>query len=217
MKITFWGMVAYVIWLIVFTVMVGFIISSVISLFSVRLTQGTQTALDLEEYALWMLINDYRQAHGVQAVGLNDELVAAAEWMSDDMVANDRYSHTDSLGRNARQRVTDLGYSGYSTWIGENLAAGWDNARAAFEAWKGSPGHNDIMLGKYYWAVGIARAYDEDSTYGWYWTIDFGGRGPAWFPPTSIAAPTLPSEITPISTPTAAPMPVVLPTMGSAP
>ena len=178
--------------------------------------------LDTEENALWTLVNDDRQENGVQPLGLNDQLMAAAEWMSGDMAAHDRYSHTDSLGRSLRQRLTDFGYTRY-TQTGENLAADRDTAQAAFEAWKGAPEHNATMLHSHYWAVGIARTYDEDSTYGWYWTVDFGGRGPAWFPPTPTptsspvptVTPTPPPVPTPMPSPTQAP--VVLPSTGTQP
>ena len=176
------------------------------------LTAAAQAeTLDSEEHALWTLINDYRQANSVQKVGLNDHLMAAAEWMSEDMAANDRYSHIDSQGRSWPQRMADFGY-GYNTATGEVLAAGRD-AQGAFDAWKDSPEHDAIMLGSF-WAVGIARVYDEASTHGWYWTVDFGGRGPAWFPPTPtpVLSATATPTLTLVSVPVATPVPMVAPT-----
>lgn len=38
-----------------------------------------------------------------------------------------------------------------------------------------SSGHNQNMLNPNYRVIGIARAYDAASSYGWYWTTDFGG------------------------------------------
>jgi uncharacterized protein YkwD len=32
------------------------------------------------------------------------------------------------------------------------------------------------MLSSRYKAIGIGRAYDAGSQYGWYWTADFGGK-----------------------------------------
>ena len=165
-----------------------------------------EPTLDSEEDTLWALINDHRQAHSVQPVGLNENLMDAAAWMADDMATNDRYSHTDSLGRSWPQRMADFGYAADETWTGEVLAAGRD-AQEAFDAWMDSPEHNSIMLSNYFWAIGIARAYDETSTHGWYWTVDFGGRGPAWFPPTP--APTALPAPTPAPTATPTPAPVL--------
>ena len=176
-------------------------------------------ALDPEENALWALINDYRQAHGAHPVGLNDQLMAAAEWMSEDMASNDYYSHTDSLGRSARERMADFGYIVRKTTTGENLVAGVATAQAAFDLLKGSPKHDANMLSKYFCAVGIARAYDKESTYGWYWTVDFGGRGPAWFPPTPAPTPTPVPTATPppVPAPTPAPVPDEFPSTGTEP
>jgi len=165
------------------------------------------------------LVNDYREAHGVQPVGLNDQLQAAAEWMSEDMATKDYCSHIDSLGRSAKQRMADFGYFVRQTMTGENLICGVGTAQEAFDLLKGSPEHDANMLSKYYWAIGIAR-------YGWYWTMGFGGLGPAWFP-GSTATP--PSGATPVATPTptlaptptpmpiAAPVPVALPSTGTEP
>lgn len=178
-------------------------------------------SLDPEENTLWTLINEYRQESGLPPLGLNDELMAAAEWMSDDMATKDYFSHTDSLGRTPKQRMVANGYV-QNTRTGENLISGVETAQIALDMWKRSPGHDAIMLGPF-WAIGIARAYDEDSAYGWYWTVDFGGRGPAWFPPTPspVLAPTpTPSPVpTPVPTPTLtlASVPVKLPSMGTRP
>lgn len=130
--------------------------------------------LDAEEQAFLTLINDYRAQNGLTALSVNSHLRDAATWMSEDMAAKNYFSHTDSLGRNPFQRMAAFGYS-YNTWKGENLAAGISTAGAAFGLWKNSPGHNSNMLNPNYKVIGIARAYGAGSTYGWYWTTDFGG------------------------------------------
>lgn len=181
-----------------------------------------EPVLDSEEHALWTLVNDYRQAHGVQPVGLNDQLLAAAEWMAEDMAAKDYCSHTDSLGRNPRQRVAAFGYV-HNTTTGENIVCGVGTARAAFDLLRDSPEHDANMLSPYFWAVGIARAYGEASLHGWYWVMDFGGRGPAWFPPmpTPLPTPVLAATATPVPSPTPAPAPAPgpaeLPSLGTKP
>jgi uncharacterized protein YkwD len=94
--------------------------------------------------------------------------------MSQDMANKNYFSHTDSLGRDPFMRMAAFGYN-YPHTAGENIAAGMDSAQAAFTAWKNSPGHNANMLGSGYTVIGIGRAYNSSSTYGWYWTTDFGG------------------------------------------
>ena len=49
-----------------------------------------------------------------------------------------------------------------------------DTGAEAFTSWKGSPDHNRNMLNGRFRAIGIARVYDANSTYGWYWTTTFG-------------------------------------------
>jgi hypothetical protein len=93
----------------------------------VGMPRGSEAAIDSEEQAVLTVINNYRQANGLGSLSLNGELNAAADWMSNDMAANDRFSHTDSLGRDPFQRMADFGY-GYNTWKGENLVAGVDAA-----------------------------------------------------------------------------------------
>jgi len=149
--------------------------------------RGAEAALDSEEQAVLTLINNYRQANGLGSLSLNGELNAAADWMSNDMAAKDYFSHTDSLGRDPFQRMADFGY-GYNTWKGENLAAGVDAAQAALDLWKGSPGHDANMLNPNFKVIGIARAYGDGTTYGWYWSTEFGGQGSP--PPAPTPEPT---------------------------
>ena len=166
---------------------------------------GADPALDGEEQAFLTLINNYRTQNGLGTLSLNTELTNASDWMSNDMAVNNYFSHTDSLGRDPFQRMAAFGYN-YNTWKGENLAAGVDTAQAAFNLWKNSPGHNANMLNANFKVIGIARVYGAGTTYGWYWTNDFGGQGSAPPPPP-------PPEPTPEPTqePTPAPTPAVTP------
>jgi hypothetical protein len=86
--------------------------------------------------------------------------------------------------------MSAFGYT-YTTWKGENLAAGTSSAQKAFDLWKASTGHNGNMLNTYYRAIGIARRYTAGSPYGWYWTTDYGGyvSSPSPAPTTPGALP----------------------------
>jgi len=132
------------------------------------------SALDSEEATFCNLINDYRGQNGLQPLRVSFSLDTAADWLSTDMAQKNYFSHTDSLGRDAFQRMTAFGY-GYATSKGENIAAGNSTAMATFEQWRTSPPHNTNMLNANYKVIGIGRAYDAAGTYGWYWTTDFGG------------------------------------------
>lgn len=155
-------------------------------------------ALDGEESAFLTMINNYRAQNGLGTLSTNGKLRDAGLWMAQDMAAKDYFSHTDSLGRDPFVRQGDFGYT-YNTWKGENLAAGVADAAAAFELWKGSPGHNENMLNPHFTVIGIARAYGPSSTFGWYWSTEFGGQADPPPPAAPTAAPVAPP-------PTAAPV-----------
>jgi len=168
-------------------------------------------ALDSEEQAFLGIINNYRAQNGLEPLALDPQLNGVARWMADDMAKNDYFSHTDSLGRDPFARMDAMGYT-YNTWRGENLVAGTEEAQASFEMWTGSPGHNANMLGANYTVIGIARAYNSGSTFGWYWATEFGGQTAA---PPPAAAP----EPEPVTLPPVAPAPEPAPvqTVAAAP
>ena len=68
------------------------------------------------------------------------------------------------------------GYDYPDSYRAENLAAGYETAAEAFEAWRTSPDHDVNMLDAKQKVIGIARIHDPDSYYGWYWTTDFGSE-----------------------------------------
>jgi hypothetical protein len=120
------------------------------------------------------LINDYRLSEGESALKLSSALTAAAQGHSDDMATRNYFSHTTPEGVTFDQRIREAGYT-YSTALGENIAAGYETADSVFAAWKSSPGHNSNMLSAMFVVIGIGLAYNEQSTYRYYWTTDFGG------------------------------------------
>jgi uncharacterized protein YkwD len=125
-----------------------------------------------------MLINGYRSENGLGPLSTSPALTQAAQWMSEDLAGNGYFSHTDSLGRDVLGRLAAFGYDcrAYNTWCGENLAAGHTTARETFDAWRGSAAHNDLLLNANFVTLGIGCAHNQDSTYGWYWVLDLGGR-----------------------------------------
>jgi uncharacterized protein YkwD len=177
-----------------------------VALLSVSLAPQNAAALDGEESAFLTMINNYRAQNGLGALSTNDKLRDAALWMAQDMAAKSYFSHTDSLGRDPFARMADFGYT-YNTWKGENLAAGVAGASGAFDLWKGSPGHDQNMLSSNFTVIGIARAYNPNSSFGWYWVTDFGGQGDPG--PAPAPAPATPPPVTPAPPPvTPAPTPV---------
>ena len=118
------------------------------------------------------LINQYRQSNGLATLTLNQNLINAAKWLSQDMATKNYFNHTDSLGRDFSTRLTNFGYVG--SYSSENIAAGYQTANNVFVGWQNSPGHNQNMLSGSVHVIGIGRFYSSSSSYGWYWTTDFG-------------------------------------------
>jgi uncharacterized protein YkwD len=170
---------------------------------------GQTPLLSGEEQALLEYVNAYRIENGLNPLIISATVTDAAHWMSQDLATREDgvFSHTDSLGRSPFQRMAASGYDcvAYNTWCGENLAAGVAAGSETFELWRNSPGHNGNMLNPNYVVAGISAVFNQDSTYGWYWTLDLGG-----FDDSGQAPPTATPEATPTApplTPTATPTP----------
>ena len=152
-------------------------------------------AYDNEELAFLTLINNHRQANGRGPLTLSTSLYNASEDHSYDMGARNYFSHNTPEGVTPWDRIRAAGYT-YNTWLGENIAAGYGTAQTVYNAWLNSPGHNDNMLGANFRAIGIGRVYVGGSTYGWYWTTDFGGVSEDSTPPSvSVPQPTGSSKV----------------------
>lgn len=182
-------------------------------------TAGQTPLLSGEEQALLDYINDYRIQNGLNPLTISTALTEAARWMSQDMADEDYFSHTDSLGRSPFQRMAAFGYDceAYNTWCGENLAAGVATGGETFELWRNSPGHNGNMLNPNYVVAGIAAAFDQDSTYGWYWTLDLGGFDDSGQPPPTATPEPTPTPLPPTPTPPPTETPVPSPTRAPSP
>lgn len=97
----------------------------------------------------------------------NPELNEAARFHSEDMQANDHFSHTSFDGTPFSERISRFYTEGY---VGENIAWGYpDPYIAVMEGWMCSPGHRaNIMQGGY---NELGTGQD-----GLYYTQNFGGR-----------------------------------------
>lgn len=123
------------------------------------------------EIQLLVLINRLRRANGVIPLVMEASLNEAAAWMANDMATNNYVSHTDSFGRTPFTRFAVLGAS---NGAGENLAAGYPDAQDVFTSFNDDPSERSNMLRASYNTVGIARAYNPDSQWKYYWVVDFG-------------------------------------------
>ena len=136
-----------------------------------------QACPDPQERAFLRQINSYRKKRGLTQLVVDTSLMRAAHAHSVDMTKVSRVTgHNMRGGITPRQNFRKHGYPVNGAVIGENLAMGTsrDSGAEAFDAWQGSSTHNRTMLDGRFQAIGIARVYDANSTYGWYWTTTFG-------------------------------------------
>ena len=105
---------------------------------------------------------------------LSRDLGAAAVHHSQEMAEKNFFKHNLKDGVSWQENIKRHGYRGSP--IGENIAAGYESASKTFTQWKNSPGHRDNMLNTKFKVIGIGRAFDRSSKYGWYWTTTFGGH-----------------------------------------
>lgn len=160
-------------------------------------TPAPVPVLDSEEWAFLALINSYRAQNGAGPLQVSVALQNSSAWMSNDMATKNYAGHTDSLGRNAQTRIAAFGYP-YSPW-GENISGGWSDAQTALSQWVNACdpdqsgnctfAHRINMLNPNFAVIGIGRAYSASSTYGWYWTTDFGGVVDQTISPTPTPTP----------------------------
>lgn len=85
------------------------------------------------------LTNARRASAGCGPVTAQRQLTRAAQLHADDMAANGYFSHTGQDGRAPWDRARAEGYTGRS--MGENIARGYQTARAVLDGWMGSSGH----------------------------------------------------------------------------
>ncbi len=115
----------------------------------------------------------------------NNDLYASALEHSTDLAQSDTFSHygsgtsSDITGDGRPsifyERIVANGYSNYYS-VGENIAGGQETLEEVMEAWLDSPGHCENIMSPNYTEVGVAIVIEADSTYGIYWTQNFGSK-----------------------------------------
>src|SRR5207244_3976625 len=157
----------------------GAVLASVLAVLGLLGTCGPLlvdgASLDASEQDLVARINSFRASRSLPTLAVSDTLTSAAKWMSLDMGARNYFAHTSLDGRSPTQRMADAGYPAFGTWTGEDLAAGYTSTGDVLNGWINSPAHYAVLVNPHYHAIGVGRGYATGSTYGWYWTADFGG------------------------------------------
>lgn len=112
------------------------------------------------------LVNDERAAAGCKPLAEESHLTKAAQDYSDQMSAEDFFSHTSPDGTTFDQRIKNAGNPKPGA---ENIAKGQTSAAQVMNAWMNSEGHRANILNCSLTKIGVGV-----TTKGWYWVQDFG-------------------------------------------
>lgn len=160
------------------------------------------------------LINQERQARSLSALSLNTSLNSVANLKVNDMLAKNYFDHTSPSGVSPWYWFKQIGYN-YAL-AGENLAMGFTETDAVFQAWMNSPSHRDNILNPNFKEMGLAVKSGQIQEHEDTLAVLVFGKQQAATPKTQIASPsvkTTGSKSTPSATPkiVAAVSPVVTP------
>lgn len=115
------------------------------------------------------LVNAERQKIGLAPLQYSLTLETVATIRTNDNLTQGYISHDRTGGRKFSTAFSDLGIS--YTYVGENLAEGYQTPEDVVNAWMNSPTHRDNILNGRFTKLGVACA--DDGT-GWvYWTQIF--------------------------------------------
>jgi len=99
------------------------------------------------------LTNQKRIEYGVPPLSVSSQLTQAANKKAEDMVMRNYWSHTTPEGKPFWTFVDEYNYNW--SYLGENLAADFDMAESAVDAWFNSPTHRKNILNPEYQDIGV--------------------------------------------------------------
>ncbi len=111
-----------------------------------------------------------------QTVSWNSRLYHAASIHSEDMAANNLFSHTGSDNSSTGERVSQSGYNWKA--VAENISGGTDTPEQTIDRWLASPGHCHNIMNGVYTEIGMACVVNRASEYEIYWTLVLGHAQP---------------------------------------
>lgn len=129
------------------------------------------------ETELLRFINQYRNKKGLNSLSVHPDLMRASRYHAADMAHENYHEHAThnrisnglQRGLNTFQRISSF-YDGFPN--AENIAAGYGNPLAVFEAWVKSPGHKRNLLNKSATHMGVGYYRDSKSKFKNYWVFE---------------------------------------------
>lgn len=136
---------------------------------SKQLTAEICRAYELE---ICDITNSFRSNEGCSVLSWSNPGAKAARLHSEDMAANNYFSHDSLNGDDYLDRLRKQGVTGLYP-SGENIGAGYSDPFDMLFGWKTSNGHMRNLLYRDYTYIGVGVGYSEASDYKYYWTQDF--------------------------------------------
>ena len=109
---------------------------------------------DITKIDLLNLLNQNRQDLGLNPLKESGALDQAAYLKAQDMVKNGYFAHQSPQGISPWFWFLQAGYKYH--YAGENLAVGFLDSKAVYDAWFNSPSHKENLLNSHYTEVGTA-------------------------------------------------------------
>jgi len=126
-----------------------------------------QPGATLDPVAAAIMISQYRQNNGLEAVVVDSGLMKLAEQQSQAMASRNKMDHDVKAPLDKR-----LGAAGYPAILAvENVSAGYHTLAEAFSGWRDSPPHRANMLKGGVTKMGIAASYAPNTKYKVFWTM----------------------------------------------
>jgi uncharacterized protein YkwD len=119
------------------------------------------------------MINAYRDRNGLKPLRMDYHVRKVARARSRDMRDRNYFSHVSPSGGSAGSLMHNRGIQhwGWGENIGRISFLGWNATNQGMvEGWKGSPGHNQMLLSRDYNYIGVGLARNS---YGAYYTLVF--------------------------------------------
>lgn len=127
--------------------------------------------MTVTECDLFQKINQQRQLNGVAPISARNNCVRMARSHSDDMAANNFFSHTSPINGSFSTRSTTFAVAGTR---GENISFGNSDLDDAVLRWMNSAGHRANILNSSYTFGGIGASQNSQGQY--YYTQVFSSE-----------------------------------------
>ena len=125
----------------------------------------------LEVCQVYRLVNEERNAVGLDPYDWNGDLGLAAQLHAEDMNDQGYFSHDSLDGRDFVERIDDAGYDGSAR--GENIARGQRSPEQVMESWMDSDGHRRNILAEGSNEIGVGFIDNH-----WVQVFGFANRAP---------------------------------------